>query len=173
MRPSPPIRLASSLSIRGCEVRRCTSKYAYARHYQAPNGASDDHAKDFSIFLEPDGRFSLTHFDDMLSAQPAPARSQIAQRRSALRCRQALTATTGCPNSFAVTLSKLARQQGSALTSCAAPYRSYMTIRRTVSVKPVRQCRQTSQMKSMPASPLLSTGACRAPFARRRASKGA
>lgn len=41
-------------------------------------GATDGHAKNFSIFLEPGGRFSLTPFYDVLSAQPAADRGQIA-----------------------------------------------------------------------------------------------
>lgn len=38
----------------------------------------DGHAKNFSIFLEPGGRFSLTPFYDVLSAQPAADRGQMA-----------------------------------------------------------------------------------------------
>ena len=34
-------------------------------------GATDGHAKNFSIFLRPGGRFALTPFYDVLSAQPA------------------------------------------------------------------------------------------------------
>ena len=41
-------------------------------------GATDGHAKNFSIFLEPGGRFSLTPFYDVLSAQPAADRGQMA-----------------------------------------------------------------------------------------------
>lgn len=41
-------------------------------------GATDGHAKNFSIYLEPSGRFSLTPFYDVLSAQPAADRGQIA-----------------------------------------------------------------------------------------------
>lgn len=41
-------------------------------------GATDGHAKNFSIFLEPGGRFSLAPFYDVLSAQPAADRGQIA-----------------------------------------------------------------------------------------------
>jgi serine/threonine-protein kinase HipA len=41
-------------------------------------GATDGHAKNFSIFLVPGGRFSLTPFYDVLSAQPAADRDQIA-----------------------------------------------------------------------------------------------
>ena len=41
-------------------------------------GATDGHAKNFSIFLEPGGRFNLTPFYDVLSAQPAADRGQIA-----------------------------------------------------------------------------------------------
>lgn len=41
-------------------------------------GATDGHAKNFSIFLEPGGRFSLTPFYDVLSAQPAADRGHIA-----------------------------------------------------------------------------------------------
>ena len=44
-------------------------------------GATDGHAKNFSIFLEPGGRFSLTPFYDVLSAQPAADRGQIAQSK--------------------------------------------------------------------------------------------
>jgi serine/threonine-protein kinase HipA len=34
-------------------------------------GATDGHAKNFSVFLRPGGRFELTPFYDVLSAQPA------------------------------------------------------------------------------------------------------
>ncbi|WP_230279191.1 type II toxin-antitoxin system HipA family toxin [Croceicoccus sp. Ery15] len=44
-------------------------------------GATDWHAKNFSIFLKPGGRYSLTPFYDVLSAQPAVDSDQIAQNR--------------------------------------------------------------------------------------------
>ena len=44
-------------------------------------GATDGHAKNFSIFLKPGGRYSLTPFYDVLSAQPAVDSDQIAQNR--------------------------------------------------------------------------------------------
>lgn len=44
-------------------------------------GATDGHAKNFSIFLKPGGRFSLTPFYDVLSAQPAVDAGQIAPNR--------------------------------------------------------------------------------------------
>ena len=44
-------------------------------------GATDGHAKNFSIFLKPGGRFSLTPFYDVLSAQPAADKGQIAPNR--------------------------------------------------------------------------------------------
>lgn len=44
-------------------------------------GATDGHAKNFSIFLKPGGRYSLTPFYDVLSAQPAVNSDQIAQNR--------------------------------------------------------------------------------------------
>ena len=34
-------------------------------------GATDGHAKNFSLFLRPGGRFQLTPFHDVLTAQPA------------------------------------------------------------------------------------------------------
>lgn len=40
-------------------------------------GATDGHAKNFSIFLTPGGRYSLTPFYDVLSAQPAFDKGQI------------------------------------------------------------------------------------------------
>jgi serine/threonine-protein kinase HipA len=40
-------------------------------------GATDGHAKNFSIFLGPDGKYGLTPFYDVLSAQPAFDRKQI------------------------------------------------------------------------------------------------
>lgn len=40
-------------------------------------GATDEHAKNFSIFLKPEGRYSLTPFYDVLSAQPAFDKRQI------------------------------------------------------------------------------------------------
>jgi len=43
-------------------------------------GATDGHAKNFSIFLRPGGRYGLTPFYDVLSAQPAFARDQIPHR---------------------------------------------------------------------------------------------
>jgi serine/threonine-protein kinase HipA len=44
-------------------------------------GATDGHAKNFSIFLKPGGGFSLTPFYDVLSAQPAVDKGQIAANR--------------------------------------------------------------------------------------------
>lgn len=40
-------------------------------------GATDGHAKNFSIFLRPEGRYGLTPFYDVLSAQPAFDKKQI------------------------------------------------------------------------------------------------
>ncbi len=40
-------------------------------------GATDGHAKNFSIFLKPEGRYGLTPFYDVLSAQPAFDNRQI------------------------------------------------------------------------------------------------
>lgn len=44
-------------------------------------GATDGHAKNFSIFLRPGGRYSLTPFYDVLSAQPAFDKGQIQQNK--------------------------------------------------------------------------------------------
>ncbi|WP_072383754.1 HipA domain-containing protein [Novosphingobium sp. NDB2Meth1] len=44
-------------------------------------GATDGHAKNFSIFLKPGGRYNLAPFYDVLSAQPAADRGQIAPNR--------------------------------------------------------------------------------------------
>lgn len=44
-------------------------------------GATDGHAKNFSIFLKPGGRYSLTPFYDVLSAQPAVDKGQIAPNK--------------------------------------------------------------------------------------------
>nr|WP_281379422.1 type II toxin-antitoxin system HipA family toxin [Novosphingobium sediminicola] len=44
-------------------------------------GATDGHAKNFSIFLKPGGRYSLTPFYDVLSAQSAFDKGQIAQNK--------------------------------------------------------------------------------------------
>jgi serine/threonine-protein kinase HipA len=41
-------------------------------------GATDGHAKNFNIFLNPGGRYHLTPFYNVLSAQPAANRGQIA-----------------------------------------------------------------------------------------------
>lgn len=43
-------------------------------------GAADGHAKNFSLFLRPGGRFRLTPFYDVLSAQPAFDTRQISHR---------------------------------------------------------------------------------------------
>ena len=43
-------------------------------------GATDGHAKNFSLFLRPGGRFELTPFYDVLTAQPAFDRKQIRHR---------------------------------------------------------------------------------------------
>ncbi|WP_145206200.1 HipA domain-containing protein [Sphingobium sp. B2] len=40
-------------------------------------GATDGHGKNFSVFLKPEGRYSLTPFYDVLSAQPAFDKRQI------------------------------------------------------------------------------------------------
>ncbi|MFO6448216.1 type II toxin-antitoxin system HipA family toxin [Erythrobacter sp. NE805] len=44
-------------------------------------GATDGHGKNFSIFLKPGGRYSLTPFYDVLSAQPAYDKGQIPNNR--------------------------------------------------------------------------------------------
>lgn len=44
-------------------------------------GATDGHAKNFSIFLKPGGRYSLTPFYDVVSAQPAFDKGQIAPNK--------------------------------------------------------------------------------------------
>lgn len=44
-------------------------------------GATDGHAKNFSIFLLPDGRFRLAPIYDVLSAQPSLDRRQISKRQ--------------------------------------------------------------------------------------------
>jgi serine/threonine-protein kinase HipA len=43
-------------------------------------GATDGHAKNFSLFLNPGGRFNLTPFYDVLTAQPSFDRNQIPHR---------------------------------------------------------------------------------------------
>ena len=43
-------------------------------------GATDGHGKNFSIFLRPGGRYGLTPFYDVLSAQPAFDRKQIPKK---------------------------------------------------------------------------------------------
>lgn len=43
-------------------------------------GATDGHAKNFSVFLGPQGRFRLTPIYDVLSAQPSLARRQIEKK---------------------------------------------------------------------------------------------
>lgn len=43
-------------------------------------GATDGHAKNFSVFIRPGGRYGLTPFYDVLSAQPAFDRKQIPHR---------------------------------------------------------------------------------------------
>ncbi|MEZ0497505.1 type II toxin-antitoxin system HipA family toxin [Sphingomonas sp. IW22] len=43
-------------------------------------GATDGHGKNFSIFLRPGGRYALTPFYDVLTAQPAFDRRQIPHR---------------------------------------------------------------------------------------------
>lgn len=43
-------------------------------------GATDGHAKNFSLFLRPGGRFELTPFYDVLTAQPAFDANQIRHR---------------------------------------------------------------------------------------------
>ncbi|MCM2503991.1 type II toxin-antitoxin system HipA family toxin [Aureimonas altamirensis] len=44
-------------------------------------GATDGHGKNFSIFLRPEGRYGLTPFYDVLSAQPALDERQIPRNR--------------------------------------------------------------------------------------------
>lgn len=51
-------------------------------------GATDGHAKNFSIFLQPGGGYSLTPFYDVLTAQPAADKGQS----SPARLRLAMTA---------------------------------------------------------------------------------
>jgi serine/threonine-protein kinase HipA len=47
-------------------------------------GATDGHAKNFSIFLSPGGRFSATPLYDVLSAEPSLAAHQINRRQMRL-----------------------------------------------------------------------------------------
>ena len=47
-------------------------------------GAIDGHAKNFSIFLGPGGRFSMTPLYDVMSAQPAVDAGQIRHNRMKL-----------------------------------------------------------------------------------------
>lgn len=47
-------------------------------------GATDGHAKNFSLFLRPGGRFELTPFYDVLTAQPAFDRKQIRHKEYSL-----------------------------------------------------------------------------------------
>ena len=44
-------------------------------------GATDGHAKNFSIYLGPGGRFCLTPFYDVLTAQPSVASRQIERKQ--------------------------------------------------------------------------------------------
>jgi len=44
-------------------------------------GATDGHGKNFSIFLRPEGRYGLTPFYDVLSAQPALDQKQIPRNK--------------------------------------------------------------------------------------------
>lgn len=47
-------------------------------------GATDGHAKNFSLFLRPEGRFSLTPLYDVLSAQPSLEARQIEKKQMKL-----------------------------------------------------------------------------------------
>lgn len=47
-------------------------------------GATDGHAKNFSVFLQPSGRFQLTPLYDILSAQPSLDQHQISRRQMKL-----------------------------------------------------------------------------------------
>lgn len=47
-------------------------------------GATDGHAKNFSVFLGPDGAFHLTPFYDVLSAQPSLVARQIERKQMKL-----------------------------------------------------------------------------------------
>ena len=44
-------------------------------------GATDGHAKNFSIFLKPGGRFKMTPLYDVMSAQPSVDAGQLRQNR--------------------------------------------------------------------------------------------
>jgi serine/threonine-protein kinase HipA len=45
-------------------------------------GATDGHAKNFSLFLRPGGRFRMTPFYDVLSAEPSIATGQVKRRQA-------------------------------------------------------------------------------------------
>src|SRR3546814_15041774 len=47
-------------------------------------GATDGHGKNFSIFLRPEGRYVLTPFYAVLSAQPALDKKKIARNKFTL-----------------------------------------------------------------------------------------
>jgi serine/threonine-protein kinase HipA len=47
-------------------------------------GATDGHAKNFSLFLRPGGRFRMTPLYDVMSAEPSVAAGQITRRQAKL-----------------------------------------------------------------------------------------
>ncbi len=47
-------------------------------------GATDGHAKNFSLFLRPGGRFRMTPLHDVMSAEPSVAAGQITRRQAKL-----------------------------------------------------------------------------------------
>jgi serine/threonine-protein kinase HipA len=69
-------------------------------------GATDGHAKNFSLFLGPGGRFSMTPLYDVLTAQPSLDANQIRRNKFKLAM-SAQTAITRLPRSCRAILCKL------------------------------------------------------------------
>ena len=78
-------------------------------------GATDGHAKNFSIFLGSDGGFRMTPLYDVLSAQPISTQSRSSANSSSSRCRSAKAGTTPSTKFFRGTLFRRQKSQASKL----------------------------------------------------------
>lgn len=111
-------------------------------------GATDGHAKNFSVFLAPGGRFRLTPLYDVVSAQPSADAGQI--RRAQMK----LAMAVGDNRHYVIdtirhaTLCKPRRRPGSALRSCKVFSSPWLREPPRRSTKSWAACRRIFQPRS-------------------------
>jgi serine/threonine protein kinase HipA of HipAB toxin-antitoxin module len=84
--------------------------------------ATDGHAKNFSIFLRPDGRFGMTPLYDLMSAQPNVDAGEIQCNRMKLAMAVGITGTTSSIRSCR-SISSRRRQEAALQTRSSRDFR--------------------------------------------------